>query len=519
MATKIKKTKKLQEAEPMMDQNMAPAPATPATPDDMAAAPAQPVDEQAAPIEEPATEETAPAEGELPIEVDPATVSLEVKVPTDQLAAAVSQSTGDVVPAETAPDAMATQEADLVSSTADNLAEQPATTEEAPVEEQQPAPVMESQETETEEKITESHGECEASEAATKHDEDKLEKIIDTGVKNEGEGAMENGNTSDGENKLDLMKTGVDNMKESLDEEDEESDEEEDDEDIKIEPVDEIKNAGVVDAVEDVPGLEEGDGIDDIDDMFDEPVEPDSDEFMDKIEDFLGNQDVEDVADALRTTASFLDQIAREEGDKPLDFGELLDNKYDDAEDAEDTDELESAVDAIDDTEPEVEEDEDFDIDDGLSDEDFEEDEESDEDKMFESVQRRLAYTTSRRQTPAPVVDKVKPLNESSIIYPVGSEPVDSARGIPADTDMVRRQERLSQSRREAIRNYRRSVLEESDRNQSKSRFNEALRSSAKSIRNSEENSEGSWESNNFMSRYGESRLNYKELLNNHFLG
>lgn len=515
MATKVKKTKKLQEAEPMMDQNMAPAPATPATPDDMAAAPAQPVDEQAAPIDEPATEETAPAEGELPIEVDPATVSLEVKVPTDQLAAAVSQSTGDVVPAETAPDAMATQEADLVSSTADNMAEQPASTEEAPVEEQQSAPVMESQETKTEEKITEGYGECEASEAATKHDEDKLEQIIDTGVKNEGEGAMENGNTSDGENKLDLMKTGVDNMKESLDEEDEESDEEEDDEDIKLEPVDEIKNAGVTDAVEDVPGLEEGDGIDDIDDMFDEPAEPDSDEFMDKIEDFLGNQDVEDVADALRTTASFLDQIAREDGDKPLDFGDLVDHKYED--EPEEAEELEDEE--AEEVEPEDEE-EDFTIDDGLSDEDFEEEEEDeDEDEMFESIQRRLAYTTSRRQTQAPVVDKVNPLKESSIIYPVGSEPVDNARGIPADTDMVRRQERISQSRREAIRNYRRSVLEESDRNQSKSRFNEALRSSAKSIRENGESSEGSWESSNFMSRYGESRLNYKELLNNHFLG
>ena len=38
------------------------------------------------------------------IKINPETVSMEIEVPTDQLASAVAQATGDVVPAETAPD-------------------------------------------------------------------------------------------------------------------------------------------------------------------------------------------------------------------------------------------------------------------------------------------------------------------------------------------------------------------------------------------------------------------------------
>ena len=48
-------------------------------------------------------------------------------------------------------------------------------------------------------------------------------------------------------------------------------------------------------------------------------------------------------------------------------------------------------------------------------------------------------------------------------------------------------------------------------------RFNNALRSSAKSIKRESSNKD-SWENNNFVSKY-EERLDYKELLRNHQLG
>lgn len=49
------------------------------------------------------------------IKVNPETVSMEIELPTDQLASAVAQATGDVVPAETAPDVEQAKEEELVA--------------------------------------------------------------------------------------------------------------------------------------------------------------------------------------------------------------------------------------------------------------------------------------------------------------------------------------------------------------------------------------------------------------------
>ena len=49
------------------------------------------------------------------IKVNPETVSMEIEVPTDQLASAVAQATGDVVPAETALDVEQAKEEELVA--------------------------------------------------------------------------------------------------------------------------------------------------------------------------------------------------------------------------------------------------------------------------------------------------------------------------------------------------------------------------------------------------------------------
>lgn len=537
MAT-VRKNRRLKEADQLTDQNMTQASAEPATQADMAAAPVQPdmpaVDPQAAPIaEEPAMEDS-------PVEVEPETVSMEVKVPTDQIAAAVAQSTGDVVPAEAAPDSLATQETDLVQAA--EPTDVPAGSEggeEAPVEDQnQQQPVMESRVKRSRTKkiaeAGESFGELEASEAAEKHDEDKLEQIIDTGVKNQGIGAMENGDTSDGQNRLDLIKTGVDNMKESAEDPESLEDADEDieapeEEEVEEEPVeDKIKAAGVVDT-EDLPSMgEEEDVADgDLDDLFDEP---DSDEYIDQIEDFLGSEDVPDIADNLRKTASFLDQIAQKPGEEKLNFQDLINGDKEEGEEDDEGEELlgdeEDFEGPVDDEEYELDLDDDENEDGFLLDDDEEEEDDEEPVKVTESLHRR-PITTSRRQTRKPYVTQGHPLKENSIIYPAGSAPLDSYNDMRrGDADLVRRQEKLSQSRREAIKNYRRTLLNESRERRSNSRFNEALRTSVRSVRdrdsyeNSGRSNSKSWENNTFVSKYEESsRLNYQELLKNHLLG
>ena len=58
--------------------------------------------------------DSAPEFGEG-VKVNPETVSMEIQVPTEQLASAVAQATGDVVPAETAPDIEMAKEEELVA--------------------------------------------------------------------------------------------------------------------------------------------------------------------------------------------------------------------------------------------------------------------------------------------------------------------------------------------------------------------------------------------------------------------
>lgn len=567
MAT-IKKTKRLKEADPLMDQNQMAAPAQPATPEDMAAAPAQPVDPAAAPIEEPATEDSAlPAEGEGGVQVDPETVSMQVKVPTDQLAAAVAQSTGDMEPAEISPDAMANQEADLVSSVDTGAPEEAAPVDEmggasvegAPEEQ----PVMESKKVKSK-KIKEAEGETmgevPASEAATKRDEDKLEDIIDTAVANIGDSIGTSSATTDGQNKEDLIKTGVDNMQESIEDEDE---------NVK----DEIKAAGSVDAgdgeeeaedaeedgdgiemedadsfdfdLSDIPGLEEGEGLDDIDDEFADLGDPDTEEFLSNVEDFLAQEDTEEVVDALQKTAGFLSQIALKPGEKPFSFDDVSDEDGEEDEDllGEEGDEDDIGSDPEpEDSAEDFEDVEDFDD----EDDDIEEDDLDarledflDNDKKYEKnalypllkqlIQERRDNMRKARLTEkvsnvadrkvTKVVSKQEPLKEN-IIYPAGSAPA-GQESAPSEDEMVRAQENISKIRRDAIRKYRKSLIQEREERQDdaedRARFNSALRQSVQSVKR-ENNNNNSWESNNFTSKYKE-RFDYNEFLKNHYLG
>ena len=553
MAT-IRKNRKLREADQMLDQNMTQAPAQPATQDDLAAAPAQPidmpaVDEQAEPVADEGAAEDSP------IQVDPETVSMEVKVPTDQLAAAVAQSTGDMEPAEIAPDAMANQEADLVSAV-DTGTEEAAPVEQ-PAEEQ---PVMESKKVNSKKikEADESMGELEAAEAAEKHDQDKLEDIIDTGVGNMGDSIGTTDATDDGQNRLDLIKDGVDNMTEALGDIEEDAIKnagvttaEEIDEEAEAAEAEEAEDEGEeeeeeadFDFLDDVPGLEEGEGLDDIDDEFSDLSEPDTEEFLSNVEDFLAQEDTEDVVDALQTTASFLSQIARKPGEEALDF-----DKIDAGEEPSEDDELFADADE-EEEEPEVDFDEgDFDEED-FDDMDFDEEEDDIEDddvdarledflansKKYESnplkglvnyllnekrqsmrgrMSEKVSNVADRKVTK--VISKQEPLKES-IIYPAGSEPASTPESqYPAGSEMVRRQE--SDIRREAIKNYRQTLIRERESKNAqpqRRRFNEALRSSAQSVKRSESND--TWENDNFTTKYKE-RLDFNELLKNHYLG
>jgi len=504
MATKIKKTK-LTEAEPMVDQNMAPAPAQPATPVDMAQAPVQPTEVPVDPVAEPVSEPVmdAPVE-EAPIEVNPATVGVEVQIPTDQLAAAVAQATGDVVPAETAPDAVDAQNAEM-------MAEEPMVADETMPAEPAPMtdpgmgqtaptqPVMESCEAK-EEKIEEAVDAPDVeSQAVEQKMEGDLEQIIKTGVNNTAEGLV-NGkpgiNEDNIENRFDQIKTGVETMGKELKESEEDEVEPEAVEDV-LENIDVPEDEEL--PPEDLPvAMAPGEGDEEIDAMFDR--EPDSDELLGKIEDFLGKEEVEveDVSDALRTAASFLDQIA---DDKKFNFADVVGEPEEvEAEDVEDILDEPAPV-----KDEELDEFDDVDI--------VEDDKEDD---FVESV--RKPCKMPERMTHKPVVTPRHSLKESSIIYPAGSAP----EGYRSEDDLVSTQEKIHNARREAIMNYRKSVLAEREKVEkpNRSRFNEALNCSVKAIKESEESDPNSWESNTFISKYEESaKLNYKDLLRGGFLG
>lgn len=565
MATK---KERIREADQIVDQNVAPVTAQPATPEEVAQAPVEVPAEQ---VTEPIIDE--PVVDEPPVEVNPETIDMQVQIPTDQIAAAVAQATGDVVPAETAPDAVEAQQAEEAPMVAEETV--PEGSVEAPVQQ----PVMESME----------DGAC-TTEVMQESEED--EDVLDS---------------------IDIPEDGAD--------------------------------------LPDSYAPAEADT--DIDDLFSE--EPDDDELLDKIEDFVNSDDhsTEDVSDALRTSAAFLDQIADdkkfsfvdvvgEPEEDEIEEGPMTDNEEDlheskkshsrrmreskrfnesiamDAnrvfvgdpievlsEDlfdevcgddipadgvlkkdgkviglvavsdngggdtkSEHTDyyywletgiigviDMKYAVDGADadecprivdvpsgkckvtvqyDGEEEVYlevkdaktgeklfwDDIDFDFnpdryEDDDEDEDCYESRKNKQSKLRESnkpVSRKPVRLTSR-----PVVTERHSLKESSgIIYPAGSMPM----GRSDEEDLVARQERVHEARRKAIREYRQKVVSqrEPSRPVNNGRFNEALRDSVRSIKESADPK--SWAANTFMDKYEESsKLNYKELLKNGFLG
>lgn len=115
-----------------------------------------------------------------------------------------------------------------------------------------------------------------------------------------------------------------------------------------------------------------------------------------------------------------------------------------------------------------------------------------------------------------PVDKKIKEETDySAVKFPAGSSDADD------DNDIISVYEKTQNSRRNAIRNFRESVIRNEENipsRQSASRFNEALRSSVRM--NGSSKGSKSWADNKFLDKYNESQeLNFKQLISEGFLG
>ena len=260
------------------------------------------------------------------IKVNPETVSMEIEVPTDQLASAVAQATGDVVPAETAPDVEQAKEEELVA-----------------------------QQQEEAEPSMEGGNEASPLETESSVGEESMEQSVPVdSLENEpqqpmGEKKMSPSKKVDMKFKkrLDsIINKGVENMAKSL---------KESEEDFEEDPVVE---EDLLDTEEDFGGeLPEGyeeEGVTDegLEDDFQDISDEDVSDFMGRLQGFLNNEETtpSDVSDALRTSADFMDVVG---GNAPsstpladtikdseeFDFDSLLDGDYEDGEVRDDVDE------------------------------------------------------------------------------------------------------------------------------------------------------------------------------------
>ena len=260
------------------------------------------------------------------IKVNPETVSMEIEVPTDQLASAVAQATGDVVPAETAPDVEQAKEEELVA-----------------------------QQQEEAEPSMEGGNEASPLETESPMGEESMEQSVPVdSLENEPQQPMGEKKMSPSKKvdmkfkkKLDsIINKGVENMAKSL---------KESEEDFEEDPVVE---EDLLDTEEDFGGdLPEGyeeEGVTDegLEDDFLDVSDEDVSDFMGRLQGFLNNEETtpSDVSDALRTSADFMDVVG---GNAPsstpladtikdseeLDFNSLLDGDYEDGEVRDDVDE------------------------------------------------------------------------------------------------------------------------------------------------------------------------------------
>ena len=329
------------------------------------------------------------------VKVNPETVSMEIQVPTEQLASAVAQATGDVVPAETAPDVEMAKENELVAQEQEEAepsmeggeASSPLETESSMGEEstEQSVPV---DSLSTEEPQPQPMGESKKKKLSPSKKVDlkfkkKLDSIINKGVENmakslkeseeDFEVEMPEGLKIDGDsvyyngeyvgfigNSKNCIYVSTEDCKEAEDyflakdwivkekydfgkpiyesEEPKDRDFEEDfEEDSEIEE----------EYSEDLPEGYENEGMRDesLEGEFQDVSDADVSEFMGRLQGYLDSEETtpQDVSDALRTSADFMDMVG---GNTPsntplmdsirdsedLDFDSLIDGDYEDGE-------------------------------------------------------------------------------------------------------------------------------------------------------------------------------------------
>lgn len=550
MATKTKKSR-IKEAEQIVEENVTPEAAVPATPSEVetaqAAAPVEPTVDPAAQEEEivePAVEEGVPEEvvEDPEVKVNPETISLEMNIPTDQLAAAVAQVTGDVEVAETAPDLGEDVEGEepLVSEETSEEGDIPVTDEDASLEEESGV-VEEPQAVMSESKDIHSN----PGYKVAKETQEGLEDIIDNGVKNMDKDTKKFLNTDSkikeseevcpecGKNPCECEGTEVleekdemlgKSMKEVLDarlglkeskEDDDEDDEDEDDEkdlikDSGVKNEDPEEGEGEKLSLEDIevdedgndpdlPGAFEADGdlggegpdvsiFDDIDEE-----ESEFDGLYGKLNDILGDAGgAAEVADALRTSADVIDAVAEEGGDSDEEEEEKVEEVEDLPAREEDSYLLSSLLD--DDEEPldfdritdegyEDYDDEEESIYDDLDDDEEEEEDFDEDEDLEESVVRvpcKFPKKESKITERTSSRHEVKKLEESldGIIYPAGSDP-DTFEEEP----LVSPRENLVRAHETMLESRRRAIrkFRESVKKDSRNRENEKFKEALRS--------------------------------------
>ena len=221
--------------------------------------------------------------------------------------------------------------------------------------------------------------------------------------------------------------------------------------------------------------FEDGDLEDE--DSFEDDFE--DDDLLDRIDSFLSNDTDDEIArTAFENTADLLDNI--------FDSDDEEDEDFEDEEDQIDVDDLDF-----------VNNEEDFDSDD-FEDEDEDEndfDSEDFDDDVFEDAKDMLESRSrhhGRRM-------------KEEIIYPAGSKP--RRESFEREDNLVEAYKRQSYNKRKALEEYRKSLRESS--------YDKALRGTSRFDEN-EEYDEKSWRANKLRE---DEKLNYKELLNNGFLG
>lgn len=328
------------------------------------------------------------------IKVNPETVSMEIEVPTDQLASAVAQATGDVVPAETAPDVEQAKEEELVAQQQEEAEpSMEGETESSPLETESPmgeesmeqSVPVDNLENEPQQPLGEKK--MSPSKKVDMKFKKKLDSIINKGVENMAKSLKESEEDIEVEMPEGLKIDGdsvycngeyvgfIGNSKNCIYVSTKECKEAEDyflakdwivkkkydfgkpfyeseEKDIE-EPMDDY-----LDTEEDFGGeLPEGyeeEGVTDegLEDDFQDISDEDVSDFMGRLQGFLNNEETtpSDVSDALRTSADFMDVVG---GNAPsstpladtikdseeFDFDSLLDGDYEDGEVRDDVDE------------------------------------------------------------------------------------------------------------------------------------------------------------------------------------